>query len=86
MTNKPEKPKKQKKPKTIRVLDERDHQVRSSIKNLTAGMSAEQSDLKRQEVEAVRRVSALLLRQLKESYKKTGEEPNETTRPDQSSV
>ena len=86
MTKKPDTPKKQKTPKTIRVLDERDHQVRSSIKNLTAGMSAEQSDLKRQEVEAVRRVSALLLRRLKESYKNTGEEANETTRPDQSSV
>ena len=60
--------------------------MRSWIKNLTAGMSAEQSDLKRQEVEAVRRVSALLLRQLKESYKNTEEEANETTRPDQSSV
>lgn len=67
MTNKPVKPKKQKAPKTIRALDERDHKVRSSIKNLTAGMSADQSDLQRQEVEAVRRVSGLLLRQLKES-------------------
>ena len=72
MTKKPDKTKKQKMPKPNRVLDERD-QERSSIKNLTTGMSAEQSDSsRREEEEAVRRVSALLLRQLKESYKKSG--------------
>jgi hypothetical protein len=41
MTKKPDKPKKQKPSKPIRVLDERD-QVWSSIRNLTTGMSAKQ--------------------------------------------
>jgi hypothetical protein len=41
MTKKPDKPKKQKPSKPIRVLDERD-QVWSSIKNLTAGMNPDQ--------------------------------------------
>jgi hypothetical protein len=41
MTKKPDKPKKQKTPKPIRVLDERD-QVWSSIRNLTTGMNPDQ--------------------------------------------
>ena len=41
MTKKPDKPKKQKTPKPIRVLDERD-QVWSSIKDLTVGMNPDQ--------------------------------------------
>jgi hypothetical protein len=41
MTKKPDTPKKQKTPKPIRVLDERD-QVWSSIKDLTVGMTPDQ--------------------------------------------
>ena len=41
MTKKPDKPKKQKTPKPIRVLDERD-QVWSSIDSLTVGLSAQE--------------------------------------------